>query len=129
MSSVGWWEGCLSKTFLNSCRLVPSSPNLLRKFSCSNGVLLAWVNLRPASSKHAFSRECFVVKSDCKPSGVGPVTTCSAPCHWVVLRISQTILAVFLAFSAALCCFHNDFVVVPVAVACARMIPASQVSR
>jgi len=129
MSSSGSGRLFPASTFLNSGRVGPSSPNLCSIFACNNGVSLAWVNLLPASSRHAFSSKDLVVNSWQRPSVPGPMTTCNAPWRFELWRADHMLLAIFLACSVDLCCFHNAFIVTPLADACAFIMPTIQVSR
>jgi len=113
---------------LKACRLVPTSPNWLRIGCWSSGVALAWENRWLASSRQAFS-SWFLVFTSCLPFGVGPITLISAPDRSVSCCVARTSRAVFLAFSAIWCCFHNDFTLLSFAWACAWISPAIHVSH
>jgi len=109
--------------------LVPILPNHWIMGCCSNGVSFACKKWQPASSRHAFLSRYLEENSCCSPLAAGPMTACSMPFLVFVHSTNQTSLAVFLAFSVCQCCFHIDFVDIPLACAWAWIRLAIHISR
>ncbi len=99
-----------SKTWSNSCWLMPTSPKISQIGDWKHGVWFAWVNLLPASAKQAVSKSCFVVQSHRVLPVTGSLTTARGLC---VVSFSSAILtwwAVSLARSWLRTCFHSTLV-------------------
>jgi len=67
--------------------------------------------------RHAFSSRYLEENSCHSLLAVGPMTACSMPFLVFIRNADQTSLAMFLALSVCRCCFHIDFVDIPLACA------------